>query len=62
MRLLETLELRNRIAHHEVVLKSRFEGALDRQLELLSWICEEYRQEAEAMGKLPLRPVESEHE
>lgn len=61
-RLLETLELRNRIAHHEVVLKARFKGALERQLELLSWICIDFRQEVEARIEFSLHPVESLHE
>lgn len=61
-RLLETLELRNRIAHHEVVLKARFSGALERQLELLSWICIDFREEVEARIEFSLHPVESLHE
>ena len=59
---LETLELRNRIAHHEVVLKARFKGALERQLELLSWVCNDFRQEVEARIEFSLHPVESLHE
>ena len=61
-RLLETLELRNRIAHHEVVLKARFQGALERQLELLSWISIDFKREAEARINFSLQPVESQHE
>ena len=61
-RLLETLELRNRIAHHEVVLKARFQGALERQLELLSWISIDLKREAEARINFSLQPVESQHE
>ena len=61
-RLLETVELRNRIAHHEVVLKARFKGALERQLELLSWVCNDFRQEVEARIEFSLHPVESLHE
>jgi hypothetical protein len=61
-RLLETVELRNRIAHHEVVLKARFNGALERQLELLSWICVDLRQQVETRLAFSLHPVESLHE
>jgi hypothetical protein len=61
-RLQESLELRNRIAHHEVVLKAKYQGALERQLEVLSWICEDFRREAEDRINFSLQPVESQHE
>jgi hypothetical protein len=57
-RLLETLELRNRIAHHEVVLKERFNGSLGRQLELLSWFSLDFRREVEHRLGFSLHPVE----
>ena len=54
----QALELRNRIAHHETILKPRFEGALESQLELLSWISPDVHQELQTRYFGSLHSVE----
>jgi hypothetical protein len=38
IRLREAVEIRNRLAHHETVSKSRYEGALARLIETIGWV------------------------